>query len=101
MDSITKHKELLYITFHSKEDIIRFVNTCQQYDDAIDVIVDKVATDAKSILGMLLIPTEEPVCIDYGCYDEKDDYQEFRSNIMQHFEVKAVSIANKEMSLVV
>lgn len=96
MDNVREHKEQLYITFHSEEDIIRFVDTCNQYDDAIDVIVEKITTDAKSIMGMLLMKKGEPISIDYGCYDDEDNYQEFRADIMEHFDVKAVPVKYDE-----
>ena len=53
-------KEELYITFHSEDDIRHFVDTCNEFDDAIDIRIQKMAMDAKSLLGMLLMKTEEP-----------------------------------------
>lgn len=87
--------EILYITFHSEEEIVRFVDTCCKYDDAIDVRVDKKTTDAKSILGMLLIKLEEPVLLEYGCYDEEDNYSQFRADIMEHFDVETQKSASR------
>ena len=54
-------KEELYITFHSEDDIRHFVDTCNEFDDAIDIRIQKMAMDAKSLLGMLLMKTEEPL----------------------------------------
>ena len=51
-------KEELYITFHSEDDIRHFVDTCNEFDDAIDIRIQKMAMDAKSLLGMLLMKTE-------------------------------------------
>lgn len=86
-------KEKLFITFQSEDDIVRFVDVCCEYDDAIDVKVDKMSTDAKSILGMLLMKIGHPLEIVYGCYDDNDNYQEFREEIMQKFEVEAVPLS--------
>ena len=63
-------KEELYITFHSEDDIRHFVDTCNEFDDAIDIRIQKMAMDAKSLLGMLLMKTEEPLEIEYACYDD-------------------------------
>lgn len=81
-------REKLYITFHSEEDIMQFVDVCNKYDDAIDIKVDKKSTDAKSILGMLLMKVDTPLEIEYGCYDDEDNYPEFREEILQKFSVK-------------
>lgn len=43
-------KEKLYITFHSEDDIRHFVDTCNEFDDAIDIRIQKMAMDAKSLL---------------------------------------------------
>lgn len=85
-----EYGEKLLMKFRSAEDIIRFVETCEKYDDAIDVMVGKISTDAKSILGMLRMKPGEQVLIDYQCYDNEDNYQEFRADIMKKFEVEAV-----------
>ena len=66
-------KEELYITFHSEDDIRHFVDTCNEFDDAIDIRIQKMAMDAKSLLGMLLMKTEEPLEIEYACYDDCRD----------------------------
>ena len=71
-------KEKLYITFHSEDDIRHFVDTCNECDDAIDIRMQKTAMDAKSLLGMLLMKTEEPLEIEYACYDDEDNYEEFK-----------------------
>ena len=47
-------REKLYITFHSEDEIRQFVDTCNEFDDAIDIRIQKTAMDAKSLLGMLL-----------------------------------------------
>ena len=46
--------ESLYITFQSEDDIIHFVDTCNEFDDAIDIRIQKMAMDAKSLLGMMM-----------------------------------------------
>ena len=43
-------KENLYITIHSEDDIRHFVDTCNEFDDAIDIRIQKMAMDAKSLL---------------------------------------------------
>ena len=91
MEETNHSKEKLYITFGSEDDIIRFVDTCCKYDDAIDVKVDKKRTDAKSILGMLLMKIGQPLEIEYGCYDDEDNYAEFREEITEKFDVRAES----------
>lgn len=83
--------EQLFITFQSDDDIQRFVNTCRKYDDAIDVSVDKWTTDAKSILGMLLMKLGHPIAIEYGCYDEENNYLEFKEDIMKNFNITVAS----------
>ena len=69
-------REKLYITFHSEDEIRQFVDTCNEFDDAIDIRIQKTAMDAKSLLGMLLMKTEEPLEIEYACYDDEDNYEE-------------------------
>lgn len=84
-------KEKLYITFQSEDDIIHFVDTCNKYDDAIDIVMDKRSTDAKSVLGMLRMPVGVPLEISYGCYDDVDDYEDFKADVLANYtvEVKA------------
>lgn len=94
MEEIKSSEEKLYITFHSEDEIIRFVDVCCDYDDAIDIKVDKMSTDAKSILGMLLMKVQQPLEIEYGCYDDEDNYPQFREEILQKFDVKAEKIEN-------
>ncbi len=89
-------KETLYITFHSEDDIRHFVDTCNEFDDAIDIRVKKMTTDAKSILGMLLMQMEEPLEIEYACYDDEDNYEEFRQTILEKYDVKVVQTAGKQ-----
>ena len=72
-------KEKLYITFHSEDDIRHFVDTCNEFDDAIDIRIQKMAMDAKSLLGMLLMKTEEPLEIEYACYDDEDNYRRIQA----------------------
>ena len=76
-------KEELYITFHSEDDIRHFVDTCNEFDDAIDIRIQKMAMDAKSLLGMLLMKTEEPLEIEYACYDDEDNYEEFKERVKE------------------
>ncbi len=78
MEDNDNTKEKLFITFHSKEEIESFVAFCCNYDDAIDIKVGKQVTDAKSIMGMLLMPLTEALEIIYECYDEINDYSDFK-----------------------
>lgn len=89
-------KETLYVTFHSEDDIRHFVDTCNEFDDAIDIRVHKMSMDAKSILGMLLMKTEEPLEIEYACYDDEDNYEEFKQAILEKYDVKVVRTMEKQ-----
>ena len=51
--------------------------------------------DAKSLLGMLLMKTEEPLEIEYACYDDEDNYEEFKQAILEKYDVKVVPAAEK------
>ena len=90
-------KETLYVTFHSEDDIRHFVDTCNEFDDAIDIRVQKISMDAKSILGMLLMKTEEPLEIEYACYDDEDNYEEFKQAILEKYDVKVVQKMEKQV----
>lgn len=90
--------ESLYITFQSEDDIIHFVDTCNRYDDAIDVVLEKRSTDAKSILGMLRMPQQVPLQIVYGCYDDEDNYEEFKEDILKNYQVEVRPVAGKPTS---
>lgn len=96
MSEIKSSEEKLYITFASEDEIVRFVDVCCEYDDAIDIKVDKMSTDAKSILGMLLMKLGQPLEIEYGCFDDEDNYPEFREEIMGKFNVEAMPIETEE-----
>jgi len=78
-------KEELYITFHSEDDIRHFVDTCNEFDDAIDIRIQKMAMDAKSLLGMLLMKTEEPL-----------EIEEFKQAILEKYDVKVVQATEKQ-----
>lgn len=84
-------REKLYITFHSEDEIRQFVDTCNEFDDAIDIRIQKTAMDAKSLLGMLLMKTEEPLEIEYACYDDEDNYEEFKQAILEKYDAKVVT----------
>ena len=79
-------REKLYITFHSEDEIRQFVDTCNEFDDAMD---------AKSLLGMLLMKTEEPLEIEYACYDDEDNYEEFKQAILEKYDAKVVPASEK------
>lgn len=79
--------EVLYITFDSEDTIQRFVDTCNHYDDSVDVVWRKMKIDAKSLLGMLQLPLRETLPIEYGCFDDEDNYQAFREDVLAHYQV--------------
>ena len=91
--------EKLFITFRSEEDIIAFVEVCCEYDDATDIRAGKMLTDAKSILGMLLLKTGETFEIEYGCYDREDNYSQFREEILKKFQVTVKGEPDKRTSM--
>lgn len=66
------------------------MDTCNEFDDAIDIRIQKTAMDAKSLLGMLLMKTEEPLEIEYACYDDEDNYEEFKQAILEKYDAKVV-----------
>lgn len=82
--------ERLIIIFETKQEIMNFVEICNRFDDAIDIRADKKSTDAKSIMGMLLLELGREFIIEYGCYDAEDNYEEFRAEILNRFRVRAV-----------
>ncbi len=90
------YQEILVVTFKAEEEIVRFVETCRKYDDAIDVISSRIHTDAKSIMGMLLVPLGEPMEIEYGCYDDEDNYAQFKAEVMQKFQIEVKPAAAKK-----
>ena len=82
-------REKLYITFHSEDEIRQFVDTCNEFR------IQKTAMDAKSLLGMLLMKTEEPLEIEYACYDDEDNYEEFKQAILEKYDAKVVPASEK------
>jgi phosphotransferase system HPr-like phosphotransfer protein len=90
------YQEILIVTFRAEEEIVRFVETCRKYDDAIDVISGQMQTDAKSIMGMLLMPVGEPLEIEYGCYDDEDNYQQFRAEVLQKYQIEVRPVEPKK-----
>lgn len=65
-------KEELYITFHSEDDIRHFVDTCNEFDDAIDIRIQKMAMD------------------------DEDNYEEFKQAILEKYDVKVVQATEKQ-----
>ena len=96
MDYIQNTEEVLFITFQSREDIVQFVATCQEYDDDIDIRQGKQYTDAKSVMGMLLCPLQEALEIVYKCYDDTNDYEEFRKAVLEKYAVDVRPGTGKE-----
>jgi phosphotransferase system HPr-like phosphotransfer protein len=85
--SETKNKNKMYITFHKKDEIISFVNVCNRFDDAIDIINDKSVVDAKSVMGMFTLELETPYEIKYECFDEEDNYEEFLAEVKDKYDI--------------
>lgn len=84
-------EEKLWITFHGKDEILHFVADCCKYDSAIDVKLDRQVTDAKSVMGMLLLQLGQPMEIVYDSYQEElGGYEEFRREILEEYDVQAV-----------
>lgn len=79
--------ENLSVSFRSEDDILNFVETCNKYDDAVDVVWKKMKIDAKSVLGMLQLPYDEELTLEYNCFDDEDSYQMFREDVMAHYRV--------------
>jgi phosphotransferase system HPr-like phosphotransfer protein len=63
------------------------VNTCNKFDDAIDIKTDKSVTDAKSVMGMLLLCLDTPHEIKYECFDEEDNYEKFLNEIIGKYAI--------------
>ncbi|MCD7835626.1 MAG: HPr family phosphocarrier protein [Lachnospiraceae bacterium] len=83
----TDSREKLFVTFRSEEEIISFVEVCNRYDDAIDVRQDRFVADAKSVMGMLLVELNIPHEVIYECFDDDDNYAEFRNEIAGRFAI--------------
>lgn len=84
-------EEKLWITFHDKDEVLHFVADCCNYDSAIDVKLDKQVTDAKSVMGMLLLQLGQPMEIVYDSYGEElGGYEEFREEILGRYDAQAV-----------
>jgi len=45
---------------------------------------------------MLLMKTEEPLEIEYACYDDEDNYEEFKQAILEKYDVKVVQATEKQ-----
>ncbi|MCM1327620.1 MAG: HPr family phosphocarrier protein [Bacteroidales bacterium] len=83
-------EERLWITFHDKNEVLHFVADCCHYDSAIDVKLDRQVTDAKSVMGMLLLQLEQPMEIVYDSYKEElGGYEEFRRQMLEEYDVQA------------
>lgn len=87
LDEANNRAEKIYVTFTSEQDIIKFVDICNKIDDAIDVKSGKMSQDAKSILGMIQMPMEQELEVIYGCYDDEDNYEEFKE-LLKDGEIK-------------
>ena len=86
----TKRLERMFITFADEKEISAFVNVCNRFDDAIDICSDKRRTDAKSLMGVLSLPLNTELEIIYECFDDEDNYQEFREAVKETFNIKFV-----------
>ena len=77
------------------ENVKSFVNIVNRYPYDVDLRAGRHVVDAKSILGMLRMPQQVPLQIVYGCYDDEDNYEEFKKDILKNYQVEVRSVAGK------
>ena len=64
----------MFVTLHSPEEIRDFCRFCNQFDDAIDLLSGQMITDAKSLMGSLMVDYSKPIEVVYQCYDGVDNF---------------------------
>ncbi len=64
----------MFVTLHSPDEIRDFCRFCNQFDDAIDLLSGPMMTDAKSLMGSLLMDYSKPIEVVYQCYDDVDSF---------------------------
>lgn len=69
----------MFVTLHSPEEIREFCRFCNQFDDAIDLLSGQTITDAKSLMGSLMVDYSKPIQVVYQCYDDVDSFEDFKS----------------------
>lgn len=91
-------EEKLWITFHGKDEILHFVADCCKFDSAIDVKLDRQVTDAKSVMGMLLLQLGQPMEIVYDSYEERlGGYEEFRGAVLRDYDAWVVPAGSRTL----
>lgn len=85
--SETNNRKKMYVTFHSKDEIMNFVTVCNKFDDSIDIKDNKTLIDAKSVMGMLILKLDIPYEIVYECFDDEDNYEEFLSAVVDRYSI--------------
>ena len=68
----------MFVTLHSPEEIREFCRFCNQFDDAIDLLSGQTITDAKSLMGSLMVDYSKPIQVVYQCYDDVDSFEDFK-----------------------
>ena len=48
---------------------------------------------------MLLMKTEEPLEIEYACYDDEDNYEEFKQDILEKYDVKSYRLRKSRQQI--
>ena len=77
-------------------DLRDFMNLACKCRSDVGVHTDQnQIADAKSILGMLRMPQQVPLQIVYGCYDDEDNYEEFKKDILKNYQVEVRPVAGK------
>ena len=69
----------MFVTLHSPDEIRDFCRFCNQFDDAIDLLSGPMMTDAKSLMGSLLMDYSKPNEVVYQCYDDVDSFNAFKT----------------------
>ena len=72
-------KPKMFVTLHSPEEIREFCRFCNQFDDTIDLLSGQMITDAKSLMGSLMVDYSKPIEVVYQCYDDVDSFQAFKA----------------------
>lgn len=68
----------MFVTLHSPDEVREFCRFCNQFDDAIDLLSGQMITDAKSLMGSLMVDCSKPVEVVYQCYDDMDNFEAFK-----------------------
>ncbi len=77
----------MFVTLHSPEEIQDFCRFCNQFDDAIDLLSGHTITDAKSLMGSLMMDYSKPIEVVYQCYDDTDNFLAFKTAAESKFTI--------------